>query len=551
MSTPSPAVASDGGAWSPLRQPVFRALWLAILASNIGTWVHEVAAAWMMTGLSASPLMVAAVQAATTLPVVLLALVAGTLADRIDRRRYLIAAQAWLLFVATTLAVLAQLDRIGPVTLLLLTFGLGIGAALTMPAQAAIVPELVARAQLAPAVALNSVAMNIARALGPALGGLVVAQAGVGWAFAINAASFLGVIVVLWRWRRSAGVPSLPPERFAAAFGGGLRYVRQAPAMRAVLAKAALFFGCASAATALLPLLVRGELGAGPGPFGVLLGCLGIGALAGAGALPWLRQRLDADRLVLVATLIYAAGLVALAFLRAFPLLCVVMLAMGAAWIAVLSSLQIAAQLAVPGWVRARALALYIMVFAGGMALGSLAWGAVAQAGSITLALATAGIGLALSAPLALRFRLASAGQLDVTPSAHWPQPLVVGGEIAHDHGPVLVTVEYRIAEADRERFLDHLRVLGRSRRRDGAFDWGIFEDSAQPNTWLECFQVASWLDHLRQHDRVTGEEQRLQVAIARLHVGDAAPRVRHFIAGSRTRVPLPTHGEHHAPHSD
>lgn len=535
------AVATPGvGAWSPLRQPVFRALWLAILASNVGTWIHEVAAAWLMTGMSASPLMVAAVQTATTLPVVLLALIAGTLADIVDRRRYLILAQLWLLLVASTLAVLAHLQWLGPWSLLLLTFGLGVGAALTMPAQAAITPELVPRTMLAPAVALNSVAMNIARAIGPAVGGLIVARFGVEWAFALNALSFLAVVVVLWRWRRAPGSSTLPPEQFGSAFGGGLRFARQALVFRAVLVKAALFFVFASAATALLPVLVRTQLQAGPGTFGVLLGFLGVGALLGAAALPRLRQRHDRDRLVFVATLVYAAGTLALAWLRVLPLLCVTTLVMGFAWISVLSSLQIGAQLSVPAWVRARALSLYIMVFAAGMAAGSLIWGALAQATSITVALLVAGGLLALAALLALRFRLGAAESLDVMPSAHWPEP-VVADAIDHDRGPVLITVEYRIDAGDRHAFLDLMRVLGRARRRDGALQWGVFEDTMQPGLWQESFLSASWLDHLRQHERVTGEEQRLQRAIAQLHRDDAAPVVRHFVAASR-HGPVPPH---------
>ncbi|MBS7458110.1 MFS transporter [Coralloluteibacterium stylophorae] len=526
-----PPANSDGGPWAPLAVPTFRALWLAILVGNIGTWVNDVAAAWVMAERTASPLMVAAVQSATTLPVVLFALLAGTLADIVDRRRYLIATQLWMLMVASALALLAHLDALGPWALLALTFALGTGAALAMPAQAATTPELVPRPLLAPAVALGSVSMNIARSIGPALGGLVVAQAGAAWAFALNAASFLGVVLVLWRWKREARVSTLPPERFAGALRAGLRYAGQASAFRAVLWKAASFFVFASAMPALLPVVVRGSLGAGAGTFGVLLGCIGVGAIGGALVLPRLRARVDRDRLVLAATLLCAASLVGLALLRNVPALGLVLLANGMGWISVLSSLQIAVQGAVPAWVRARALSLYIVVFSLGMASGSLLWGALAQRAGVPWALLAAAAGAVVAALWATRFRLAAAEGLDVAPSAHWPQPAVAAGH-ADDHGPVLVTVEYRIDAADRAEFLDLVRTLGRSRRRDGALEWRLFEDMAEPGLYQESFVLGSWLEHLRQHERVTGEERRLQARLHALHRDPAPPRVRHLGAG-------------------
>ncbi|HUD41691.1 MAG TPA: MFS transporter [Dokdonella sp.] len=544
MSTPAPSASATPapGAWAPLGQPTFRALWLAILAGNIGTWMHDVAAAWVMTELTGSPLMVAAVQAATTLPVVLLALAAGALADIVDRRRYLIVAQLWMAGVAALLAVLAQAGQVGPWTLLALTFALGVGAAMAMPAQAATTPELVPRAMLAPAVALNSVGMNIARSIGPALGGLVVARLGASWAFALNAVSFVAVLVVLWRWRRTPAPSKLPAETFGGALRAGLRYAGQATALRAVLVKAACFFVFASALTALMPVIVRRDLGAGPGTFGLLLGCVGIGAIAGAMLLPRLRGRVDRDTLVLAASLLYAACMPAVATFEHLALLCPVMLLAGVAWIAVLSSLQVAAQTAVPAWVRARALSLYIVVFSLGMAGGALIWGALAQRHGSDLALYLAAAGTALAALFARRFRLGGTDTLDLAPSAHWPEPLLTE-PVDGERGPVLVTVEYRIDAADRDTFLHAMRELGRSRRRDGAVQWGVLEDTAQPGTHLEYFLVPSWLEHLRQHARVTGEERRLQETLRALHRGDTAPAVRHFVAGSAHDLAKPGPG--------
>lgn len=525
--------AANAGAWTPLRQPVFRALWLAVLVGNVGTWMHDVAAAWLMAERTASPLWVSAVQAATTLPVVLLALVAGTLADIVDRRRYLLLAQCWMFAVATVLALLAGADRLSPGLLLALTFALGCGAAMAMPAQAAIVPELVPPSMLAPAVALNSLGMNIARSLGPALGGVVVARWGAGWAFAINAATFLGVALVLLRWKRQAPATTLPPEHFLGGLRAGLRYAAHAPAFQAVLVRAAAFFVFAGALPALLPIVVRNEVGGGAGAFGLLLGCIGIGAIAGALCLPTLRAWRGTDALVLAACLLCAGTLLALAWVREVALLVPVMLLNGLAWICVLSSLQVGAQTSVPAWVRARALSLYILAFASGMAGGSLLWGSVAQRAGTPLALSAAAACLVLATLAASRLRIGDA-RLDLMPSAHWPQP-VVAIAAGTDRGPVLVTVEYRIDDGDRDAFDECMRLLGRSRRRDGALQWGVMEDAAEPGLFLEYFLLASWHEHLHQHARVTGEERALQDRLRRLHRGDSAPRVRHFIGRGGT----------------
>jgi MFS family permease len=532
------ANAPAPSAWSPLANPVFRALWLAILVGNIGTWIHDVAATWRMADLTGSPLMVAAVQSATTLPMALLALVAGTLADIVDRRRYLIATQLFMMAVAGTLALLAQLGLLGPASLLALTFALGCGAAMALPAQAAITPELVPRAQLASAVALHSVGMNIARSIGPALGGLVVAGLGAAWAFGLNALSFLAVVLVLAWWKRAPDASTLPREGFGLALRAGLRYARHAGAFRAVLAKTASFFVFAAATTALLPLLVRERLGGGSGSFGLLLGFIGIGALLGALWLPTLRARLDRDRLVLLASLVLAGCAAALALVANLALLCAVMLLNGLAWITVLSSLQIAAQTAVPGWVRARAMSLYLVVFSLGLALGSLLWGAVAQQVGVPASLLAAALALALSALWAQRFRIAGTEALDLAPSGHWPMP-VAAFEHPGDTGPVLITVEYRIDTAGRELFLALMQDLGQRRRRDGAVQWGLTEDSERSGDFLEYFLVGSWLEHLRQHERVTREEERLQAALRTLHRGETPPRVRHLV-GARLEPPSP-----------
>ena len=530
MDAPPPVDSVRPGAWAPLRVPTFRALWLAILAANIGTWVNDVAAAWLMTELTQAPLMIAAVQSASTMPVVVLALIAGTLADIVDRRRLLIAMQLWMMAIAVVLAVLAWSHALAAWSLLALTFALGTGAALAMPAQAATTQELVPRALVAPAVALSSVGMNIARSLGPALGGLIVAIAGVAAAFAVNAVSFLGVVLVLVRWRRRADHDArAPSESFVGAFRAGLRFAWHAPAFRAVILRAASFFLFASALTALLPLVVRRTLQGGAGTYGVLLGCVGVGALVGAACLPWVRARMSSDRLIVAGALGYAACMAAAAQVASLVPACAVLLLAGMAWIAVLSSFQVAAQLSVPTWVRARALSLYIMTFAAGMAGGSLAWGALAQWDSVPTALRVAAVGTVVASLLSSRYRIGDVANLDLAPSGHWPQPVVVAS-LEGDRGPVLVTIEYRVRPDALARFHALASTLGVARRRDGALQWAVLEDVARPGTWLESFVLASWSEHLRQHQRVTGEERRLQDTLgATLELG-SAPVVRHFV---------------------
>lgn len=529
-------------AWAPLAGPRFRALWLAIVASNIGTWIHDVAATWYVAQLTDSPLMVAAVQAATTLPVALLALFAGTLSDIVDRRTYLIAIQLSMMLVATVLAVLASVDRLGPSGVLALTFALGCGAAMSMPAQSAITPELVPPAQLAPAVALNSVGVNLARSIGPALGGVVVAGLGIPWAFGLNALSFFGVLWVLLRWNAPAPARRLPAEGFGLALRAGLRYARHAGPFRAVLAKAASFFMFASATTALLPVLARQRLSGEPGGFGLLLAFIGLGALSGALLLPLLRMRLDRDRLVFLASLLLAVSMAALALVASLPLACAVMLLNGLSWIIVLSSMQIAVQTSVPDWVRARALSLHLVVFSSGMALGSVVWGALAQSAGVPAALLAAAAGLAISAGWARRYRIAGTENLDHAHSGHWPPP-VRATHVPMTAGPVLVTVEYSIEPARRALFLALMEDLGERRRRDGAVQWGLAEDTDAPGNFLEYFLVGSWLEHLRQHERVTREDQRLQAALMTLHRMPTPPRVRHLI-GTRIGAPsaIPPH---------
>jgi MFS family permease len=411
----------SASAWSPLRQPLFRTLWIASLTSSIGTWMHEVGAAWLMTSLTLSPVMVALMQTAASLPIVLLALPAGAIADVLDRRRMLLFTQGWMLASAVVLGVLTVLDATTPWLLLILTFGLGAGAAMNAPAWQATTPETVPRADLPAAVGLTGMGLNVARAVGPAVGGAIVTATGAWAVFLLNAASFLGVMVVLHRWRRATQRKQSPSKPVLSAIREGIRYASQAPALRAVLVRTGLFVPFASALWALLPLLVRYEVKLNCYGYGTLFGCLGMGAVIGAVFLPKLRSHFSTDTLVGGATIMFAAATAALAEVRHFGLLCLIMIVGGIAWITLMASFNVATQMAVPSWIRARALSLYLLVFHGGMAAGSVLWGAVTQHAGITVALFGAAGGLIVGLIAMARYPLEGSEQSDLSPSTHRP----------------------------------------------------------------------------------------------------------------------------------
>lgn len=528
-----PGDEGPGGAWSPLRLDLFRALWLAALVSNIGTWMQNVAAVWYMTSLTSSPLLVALVQAATSLPVFLVGLPAGAVADIFDRRRLLLWTQGWMLAIAGVLAVLTFAGSMTASLLIALTFALGLGMAMNAPSWQAITPEVVPRPDLARAIALNALTVNIGRAIGPALGGVLVAAAGPALVFALNALSFLGVLAVVYRWRRGATSSVLPVERVFGATRAGLRYARHAPPLAAVLVRAGLFMLCASAFWALLPVIARRELGASAIGYGVLLGCVGLGATAGAALLPRLTRRLSLDSLTGLATVVFAVVTVLTALWRWLPGLWVVMVIGGLAWIAMMASLNAAAQTTVPSWVRARALGIYLVVFQGGLGLGSALWGVLAERIGTPTALALSGTALVVGLAAIPRWRLAGATALDLTPSAHWSEPHVAALPAA-DAGPVHVQVEYRIDPEQARAFSAAAHELGVVRRRDGAIAWSLYQDPAEPGRYVEVFIVESWVEHLRQHERVTKADHAIQERVRRFHRGDSAPTVTHLIASHR-----------------
>ncbi|WGD32175.1 MFS transporter [Ancylobacter sp. WKF20] len=526
---PPHATAPSPGSFAPLRRPVFAVLWAATVLGNTGTFMRDVASAWLVTDLSASPTAVAAVQAAGMLPIFLLAIPAGVLSDILDRRKFLIFIQILLGAVSATLMVLSASGLVTVSALIMLTFVGGIGAALMGPTWQSIVPELVPRGELKSAVALNSLGINIARSIGPAVGGLLLAAFGAAVTYGADVASYFIVVSALLWWKRPAATQDELSERFGGAFRAGLRYARSSRELHVVLLRAAVFFAFASAVWALLPLVTREILQGDAAFYGILLGSVGVGAIIGALLLPRLRDRLSADGLMLAAAIATAGASAALAAGPPKALALVILMVMGAAWIVALTTLNATAQAILPNWVRGRALAVYLTVFNGAMAGGSLGWGFIAQELGLAGTLLVSAAGLTLTGLIVHRIGLPK-GEADLAPSNHWPEP-ILAEPVPGDRGPVLVQIEYRIDSEDRSTFLTSLRRLADARRRDGAYSWGVMEDAADPTLVTEWFMVESWAEHLRQHHRVSHADADVQAAIHAFHRDAGKPVVRHLIA--------------------
>jgi MFS family permease len=533
MNDPEEHQPEQASSMAPLKRPVFRALWLALIVSSLGSWMHDVGAGWLMATLAPDPVMVSLVQAATLLPLFLLTLPAGALADIVNRRKYLIGTQTWMMAMAALLGTLTLLGYTNEWTLLGLTFAMSCGTAMMMPAFSALIPDLVPRRELIAAVTLNSIAFNVTRALGPAIAGIILALTGPGILFIINAVSFSAVIWVIFQWRSQQPASSLPSERFMGSLRTGLRYARQSSDLHTILLRGATLFLSMSAPLAFLPLIVKTELQSGPQTYGLLLGCIGTGAVTTGLLLPRIRQRFSTDAVISVGTIgVVLAGL-SLAYVRNIPLLSLAMVMLGAAWISAQSTLQVTAQLSLPSWVRARGLAVFIGTFMGVMAIGAVGWGQVAKFSSLSMALTiAAGLG-AVGAVLTWPLSLEKIARRDPTPAEPLPMPNVtISAE--HDQGPVLINVSYIIDPGKIDDFLDAMQLLRKVRLRNGSTAWGVFQDTADETRFVEIFMDESWLDHLRQHHRVTREDRRAIDAAMAFHQGDSPPVVSHLLSRRR-----------------
>jgi MFS family permease len=533
--------------FEPLKAPAFRDLWIAATVSNLGGWMQDTAGTWLMTVLTPSPLLIALMQTAASLPVVLLGLLAGATADIFDRRRLLIFWQAWMLGAVAILSVLTFFHIISPWVLLVLTFLLNIGAAMNSPAWQAIMPELVPREQLPDAVALNSAGFNLARALGPALGGLAVAAfvhaaTGAAWTFFLNALSFIGVIVVLYRWRRKPVFKSaLPAERIYGSMRAGLRYIQYAPLLKSALARAFTFTFFVSAVWSLLAVVAARDLHQGALGYGILNGSMGLGAVVGATSLPRVRRRFSADSIINISTGVFIGTLLMLAFIRLPLIIIPVLLVAGFAWTSTMSTLNLAIQISAPSWVQARALGTYQMIFSGGMALGSVLWGLIAERFSTPASLTTAAAGMLITLPFSLKMHVLHGVQPDLRPfrSKLLVPQLVMEPEMTD--GPVRIMLDYEIDPADYNDFVHAIHELRDVRLRDGAMRWGIFQDANDPRHLNETFIMESWIDYLRQRERFTASDREIRDRVVSFHRGAEPPRITHTIyARERTKGALP-----------
>jgi MFS family permease len=506
---------------------MFRRLLIADVASDIGTFMQSVGAAWLMVSLGAGPLLVALTQTASTLPFFVFALPAGSIGDIVDRRKLILYTEAWMTFVAIVLAATTLTGVITPWLLLALTFALSAGDAVETPTWRALLPELVRREDLAAASALNGIEFNIARAIGPALAGALIAVAGVGAAFLVNVVSFAGVIVVVLRWKRPVRVRTAPAESLGGATVAALRYIRYAPAARGVMLRAGAVMFCASAPFALLPTIAHRISGDAIG-YGLLLGCFGAGAIGGAVVMQAARARWTTEAIASISVAILGVTIVTLGLMRTLPGLMLTLLVSGAAWLTFISLANALVQSLAPDWVRARVLAIFMLVTQGGLAAGSALWGAIGSSTGVDTALLWAGAATIATTALGLVVRFPDTAA-DVSPFNHWRMPAIVeGAEPTVDHGPVLVSVEYRVDSKNAEPFLRAVTQLGRVRRRDGAFRWGIYRDVEQPDRYVETFLVTSWAEHLRQHERLTRSDVELEQRVSAYARGE--PDVRHLI---------------------
>ncbi len=516
--------------WQPLRTPIFRNLLIADVISDIGTFMQAVGAAWLMLSLGAGPMYVALTQTASALPFFIFALPAGAIGDIVDRRTLILYTEFWMVGVSTVLAVATIGGFMSPWLLLTLTFALSAGDAIETPTWRAVLPELIKKQDLAAASALNGIEFNFARAVGPALAGLVIAAAGVGAAFTLNVLSYAGVILLVARWRRPIRRRTTPPETVAGATVAALRYVRYSPALRGMMFRSGLTMFFASALLALMPSVAR-DVGDSPTGYGILLGCFGAGAILGALTMAPARARWSTDTVASTGVAILGLVTVATGFLHVTLALAAAMLIAGAAWIVFISLVSALMQNLAPDWVRARVLAVFMLVFQGGVAAGSAFWGAVAGREGIQDALLWAGLGIVASAALGLIAKLPDT-TADVSPWNHWRMPAIVADvRPEFDEGPVLVTAEYRVHPDRTQEFLRAIYAYGRIRRRDGAFRWGIYRDVEEADRYVETFLVSSWAEHLRQHERSTKAdrtaEDRLRGSVTGL------PKVRHLVSAN------------------
>lgn len=521
----------------PLRHPIFRMLWGANVVTALGTWMQNTGAGWLMTSLSPDALSVSLVQAATIVPTFLLALPAGAIADIVDRRRFMIGVQIWMMLSATVLVMLTYAHLIDAAGLIALTFAIGIGTAMYQPAWGATVPEIVPRHDLVQAIALNGIGFNLARAVGPAVGGIILLFGGPALAFLLFALSFLAGIGSLVMWPRRQRRGALPPEHFVSAVRAGMQFVRHTPAMRAAIVRSMAYFLPAAAPWAMLPLIVREQLGLGAGSFGLLLGLMGVGGVTSGMLLPRMRAYAGRGSIVFFASLASTAGIACIGSSRHWWLAALGMYLFGIGWVAAASTTQAAAQLVAPAWVRARALSIYQLWWNGALALGTMMWGILGDRIGLQPSMLTAA---ALGAVLAVSVRRygLDGASIASAPTPEMPQPEAPAPELASQlpdsRGRILEMMAYRVAPGDRGRFLTAMAEVQHVRGRAGAVDWHLYEDVAHPDGWIEVWCMQNWTDHLREAIRLSDEDRQVLASVRPFHKADAPAPSRYLAVDPR-----------------
>ncbi|MBP6018054.1 MAG: MFS transporter [Burkholderiaceae bacterium] len=521
---------------APFQHATFRALWTATLASNLGGLIQTVGAAWMMTTISSSDDMVALVQAATTLPVMIFSLAAGVLADSFERRNIMLVAQILMMVISTALAIFAVVGLLSPWLLLAFTFFIGCGTALHNPSWQASMGDLVPREDLPGAVTLNSMSYNLMRSIGPAVGGLIVALAGAAFAFAVNAVSYIALIRALALWKPQRAASTLPRESFGSALSVGLRYIAMSPNLLKVMCRSFIFGFAAVSVLALLPLVTRDLVAGGAFSYGIMLGCFGVGAICGALLNDWVRDRWANETIVRASFLVFALSTVALALSRQMWLSCLVVLPAGACWVMTLSLFNVTVQLSTPRWVVGRALALYQTATFGGMAVGSWVWGITAEAYGTDGALMASGAVLVVGAAVGLRYVLPEFSKLSLDPADDFNEP-TLQLDLRSRSGPIMIMVDYEIAQRDIDAFLALMVQRRRIRLRDGARQWSLLRDLEHPSVWTESYHVPTWVEYVRHHQRRTQADAEIFGRLLALHRGQNPPLVHRMI--ERQTVPI------------
>ncbi len=520
---------------APFKSPVFRSLWFATLISNLGGLIQAVAAGWTMTTLTDSQSMVALVTASTSLPIVALSLFAGVLADNYDRRRIMLIAQTFMLVASVGLTLTTYFELLSPWLLLGFTFFIGCGGALHNPSWQASVGDIVPREQVPSAVMANGMSFNIMRSIGPALGGLIIVAVGAAAAFAMNAMSYVALIIVLALWRRPAPTSSLPRERFVRATGAGFRYVSLSPNLLSIILRGFLFGLTAVAVQALLPLVARDLLAGGASMYGFLLGFFGLGAVAGAFGNPKIRKRFDNETIIRATFVGTAIGTLLLSTGFGLIVAAIALLICGACWVTTNALLNVSLQLSTPRWVVGRAMSLYMMCNAAGMVLGSWIWGTVAQNANLQQALIYSAVAVIVGGLAGLKLPLPEFDSLNLDPLNQFIEP-ALAVQLKPQTGPIMITVDYDIGESDIPAFLEAMILRRRISKRDGARRWSLLRDLEQPNIWTEKFYVATWVEYIRHNERRTKSDSEVSDTLNILHQGAEPPRVRRMI--ERQTVP-------------